>query len=537
VDLRRQFAIVLPWLPLLLATALLAGAAAFVVSNMSQKVYEARATLIVGQSLSAANPDYSQLLVSQRLSATYARVATTRPILESVVKQLGLAATEDDLASSVRADAPDDSTFLTISAQDVDPARAAAIANALAEQLLAASPAIQGRATDVQRFIDTDLKATQAQIEMTQAEVEDLVGLSERTPAQDARLEALGARLATLRSTYTTLLSFSSGNASNLLSVIEPAVAPTSPVSPRPLLNTLLAAILGLFIGAAIIIVVLRLDDSIKTSDDVQAVAGLSTLATIGRMKGDTGRSEIYRLSALLYPRSVSAEAYRTLRTNIEFAAVDAPLRTILVASAAAGEGKTVTASNLAVVFAQAGRRVLLVDADLRKPGIHRVFDLPNSHGLTTLVNSDQVSLEAISYPSEQDNLRILTSGPLPPNPAEVLGSQRMRAIIDRLKDRADLVIFDSPPLHAVTDAAVLSSFLDGTILVIDAGRSHRGMVRQAREGLEKAGAAVFGAVLNRVSGRAHSESGDHYGAYYDSAEAKPERARVAGDSPEGSRQ
>ncbi len=144
-------------------------------------------------------------------------------------------------------------------------------------------------------------------------------------------------------------------------------------------------------------------------------------------MKGDRARSEIYRLAALLYPRSGVAEAYRTLRTNIEFASVDAPIRTLLVTSSIPGEGKTITAANLAIVFAQAGRRVLLVDADLRKPGVHVVFDLPNAHGLTTLLRSDEVSLDAIAQATEQDNLRVLTTGPLPPNPAELLGSQRMR--------------------------------------------------------------------------------------------------------------
>jgi non-specific protein-tyrosine kinase len=315
---------------------------------------------------------------------------------------------------------------------------------------------------------------------------------------------------------------------------VEPAVASPFPVSPRTLLNTLLAAILGLVIAVGIIAVVEYLRDAVKDPDDVQAVTGLSTLGIIARMKGNGDRSEIYQLAALLYPRSGVTEAYRTLRTNVEFASVDTPIHTLLVTSAMPGEGKSVTAANLAVVFAQAGRRVLLVDADLRQPGVHRVFNLPNAHGLTTLLRRDDVSIDAVLQNTEQDSLRVLTTGPLPPNPAELLGSQRMRAVIDRLNAEADLVIFDSPPLQAVTDAAVLSSFLDGTLLVVDAGRSHRRAVRLARQALERADAKVLGAVLNRIPVGARSEYADYYGGAYGS-ETGPAKQGGPGSAPERS--
>ena len=512
----------------------LAAGAAFVISGLLPKTYEAKTTLIVGQSLSAVSPDYNQLLVSQRLSTTYAALATRRPTLDAVIKQLKLDTTSDQLSQRVRADAPLDSTLLTISAQDVDPDRAPAIANALAEQLIAASPTIQGRQAEFQASIDADLKATQAQIDQTQARVDTLTGLSSRTAAQETELSTVQGRLVSLRATYAALLSFSSGNASNLLSVFEPAVAPLGPVSPRPLLNVLLAAVLGLLFALGVAAVSEYLDDGIKDPDRVQEVAGLSTLGTIARMKGDKDRSEMYRLATLLYPRSGVAEAYRTLRTNIDFSSVDAPIRTLLVTSSLPGEGKTVTASNLAVVFAQAGRRVLLVDADLRKPGVHLVFNLQNSHGLTTLLRSDQVSLDAIVQTSEQENLRILTTGPLPPNPAELTGSQRMRTVLDRLKTEQDLVIFDSPPMQSVTDSAILSSFVDGTLVVIDAEHSRRRAVRLAREALAKAGANVIGAVLNRLPARARADVND-YGDYYSPETASRTRSAEADRSPEGS--
>jgi succinoglycan biosynthesis transport protein ExoP len=531
VDLRRQFAIVRAWLPLLIATVAIAAGATYAISGALPKVYEAKARLNVGQSLSAVNPDYNQLLVSQRLSTTYAEIATTRPILEAVIRQLDLGMTPEELLRRVRADAPLDSTLLTITAEDADPSRAAAIANALAEQLIAATPAIQGRETDLQASVDADLQATRDQIKATQATVATLAGLTERTAAQEAELAALDDRLASLRSTVATLLSFSSGSASNLLTVIEPAVSPPAPISPKPLLNALLAAALGLLAAVGVVVLAEHLDDRIRDADVVQEVAGLSTLGMIARMKGDRSRSEIYRLVALLNPRSSVAEAYRALRTNIEFASVDVPIRTLLVTSSVPGEGKTTTASNLAIVFAQAGRRVLLLDADLRKPGVHQVFDLPNTHGLTTLLRDENVDLGAIVQSTEQDNLRVLTTGPLPPNPAELLGSQRMRATLDRLNDGNDLLILDSPPLQAVADAAILSSFIDGTLFVIDSARGRRGAVRQGREALTKAGANVVGAVLNRTPAGAHSAYADYYGAY--GSEAGPDKSvRGAEESP-----
>jgi succinoglycan biosynthesis transport protein ExoP len=514
------------------ASVILAAGAAFVASSLQEKVYEAKTTLIVGQALSGVNPDYSQLLASQRLSTTFAAVARTRPNAAVVIKDLGLDQTPDDLLERVVVEAPTDSTLITISAQDSDPTLAAAIANGLAEQLIAVSPALGGRQTDLQESIDADLEATQTQIDSTQTRIEVLNGLTERTPEQEAELSTLSGRLITLRSTYATLLSYSSGNASNLITVVEPAVPPVAPVSPRPLLNTLLAAVLGLLVAVGIAWVVHRLNDAVGDADDIQDATGLSTLGAIVRMRRDGERSEIYQLAALLYPRSSVAEAYRTLRTNIEFASVDAPVRTLLVTSAIPGEGKTVVASNLAVVFAQAGRSVLLVDADLRRPGSHLMFDLPNTHGLTTLLRSDDVSQDAIFQVTEQDNLRVLTTGPLPPNPAELLASQRMRVVLERLGAAADLVIVDSPPVQAVADAAILSSFLDSTVLVVEAGRSRKRAVRQAREALARADARVLGAVLNGVPERARADYAEYYGGIYSAEPGAESHGRGPDESP-----
>ena len=308
----------------------------------------------------------------------------------------------------------------------------------------------------------------------------------------------------TLRSTYSTLLTFSSSNVSNLLSVIQPAVAPVAPISPRPLLNALLAAVLGFLLVASLAAISAYLDDTIKDTDELQEVAGLSALGTIARLRGDPTRSEIYRLAALLYPRSGVAEAYRTLRTNLEFASVDAPIQTLLVTSSTPGEGKTITASNLAVVFAQSGRASPPRGCGSTASDFHRVFDLPNTHGLTTMLRSD-VSVDAIAQTTEQENLRVITQTACD----RTLPSCSARSACERYSSGS---IGRRPP-HSLQSAASgghrcgnPGSLMERTLLVIDAVRSRRRAVRPACEALARASATVVGAVLNRVSDRAQRE-------------------------------
>ena len=213
-------------------------------------------------------------------------------------------------------------------------------------------------------------------------------------------------------------------------------------------------------------------------------------------------------LITLTDPRSPISEAYRALRTNFSFYSLDNPMRSLVVTSPAMAEGKSTTIANLAVTMAQSGRKTILVDCDLRRPSLHTLFDLKSEPGLTTAVLSDEADLPL--QETGVENLWLLASGPKPPNPADLLGSRKIDQLLERLKEKADLILFDAPPVIAVTDAAVLGAKVDGVLLVINAGKTRRDHAERAKEMLEKAKVRIIGAALTNAPKDA--SIGDYYG-------------------------
>lgn len=202
-------------------------------------------------------------------------------------------------------------------------------------------------------------------------------------------------------------------------------------------------------------------------------------------------------LITLTDPRSPVSEAYRTLRTNLSFYSLDNPLRSLVVTSPAPNEGKSTTIANLAVTIAQSGRRTILVDCDLRRPSLHDLFGLKAEPGFTDLVLADEMALPL--QPTGVDNLWLLAAGAKPPNPADMLGAKKVDQIIARLQEEADMVLFDAPPVMAVTDAAVLGAKVDGVLLVIQAGKTKRDHAERAKETLEKAKVRIVGVTLTNA--------------------------------------
>lgn len=288
--------------------------------------------------------------------------------------------------------------------------------------------------------------------------------------------------------------------------IVEEATLPESPIRPKKLQNMLVALVVGLLAGVGVAMFLEYLDDTIQTTDDAEEALGLTTLGIIPWVRSQ----EQAQLVALTDPRSPASEAYRTLRTNIKFLSADSPLKTLAVTSAGPEEGKSTTIANMGVSFAQSGKKTLIVDTDMRKPTIHSIFGLPNTEGVSSILTGDRTIDECLRQ-TGQEGLQILTCGPIPPNPAELLESQRMGNLIDELRERFDLVLFDAPPIIAVTDASILTARLDGLLLLLGINKVTRKASRHAIQLLGRAKVKVWGMVVRGV----RPDNDGYYYSYY----------------------
>lgn len=519
LDLRQYALIIWRWLWLIALCTILAAGTAFVMSRNMTPVYEASATLLINEAQSPNTNEYTAILTSERLARTYAELLKTRPVLDEVIRRLNLDMSTAELADLVSVQPVRDTQLIRLSVESTNPVLAAEIANMIPAVFSEQNERMQlGRFASSKEGLAREIASLEADIARTQEAIARIG--TPQTPSQQAELDRLQSALAQYRSSYSSLLRsyeeirLAEARSVNNVVVSEPAEVPVFPVRPRTLMNTLLAAIVGGMLALGAVFLIEYMDDTIKTPDDVSAALQLPTLGAIARVRG---AEDDQVLITLTEPKSPVAEAYRTLRTNIQFSSVDRPIRTLLITSTGPGEGKSTTAANLAVVLAQTGQRVVLVDADLRRPRLHRMFGLPNAVGLTTtLLTGADPFLDGYLQAAPAENLWVLTSGPLPPNPSELLGSRRMESLVQRLLEEADIVIFDSPPCLAVTDAAVLARQLDGVLLVIDAGETHRPLARRAVEELSTVGGRTIGVVLNKLStGRSGYYYYYHYHYYY----------------------
>ncbi len=287
--------------------------------------------------------------------------------------------------------------------------------------------------------------------------------------------------------------------------LIEGADLPLAPFKPKTLLNMGIAGLVGLALGLGAVLLREHLEDTIQTVDGAEKALALPLLGVIPWQR----RRTMSRLITLREPRAPVSEAYRSLRTNLKFLTADS-LRTITLTSAGAGEGKSTTIANLAVTFAQGARRVLLVDADMRKPTQHEIFELPNDVGLSTLLTGATRIEDAIQHTS-LTTLDVMTCGPLPPDPAELLDSPQMAAVLAELRKRYDLVLFDAPPIIAVADASILGAQLDGLIVLLGLNRVSRRAAKHALQRLQATQIRVWGMIASGM----RSDHDPYYHAYY----------------------
>jgi capsular exopolysaccharide synthesis family protein len=296
---------------------------------------------------------------------------------------------------------------------------------------------------------------------------------------------------------------------------------------------------LGLLFGGGIAVLLESLDTSLKSIEEVEAL-DVSVLGHIPRIKESSrykGRSrngrgkhkEVVKVTSHLLthsaPKSPVSEAYRTLRTNIQFSNLDNPIQTMLVTSAGPGEGKSTTVANLAITFSQMGTKTILLDTDFRRPIIHSIFGMEKEPGVTNYL-AEKATLERIIRKTSVENLDVITCGLIPPNPSELLASEKMKEFVAELKKIYQMILFDTPPVIAVTDAVVLSLLLDGVVLVASAGQtSHQGLAR-AKALLENVDAKIMGAVLNKIEAKTAYGS-YHYYYYYHYYGDRKEKRRV----------
>ncbi|MFH1221348.1 MAG: polysaccharide biosynthesis tyrosine autokinase [Candidatus Eisenbacteria bacterium] len=321
------------------------------------------------------------------------------------------------------------------------------------------------------------------------------------------------------------------------ISVVDRARVPASPVRPQKRRNLAFGAVVGLVLGLGGAFLLDYADSSVKTPLDVDKSGSLAILGSIPRIRTKTRKHDrssgiISHLLTRQPARSPLAESYRTVRTNLQFTSPDRPVRTLLVTSALPGDGKSTVAANLAIAMAQMGLKTLLVDTDFRKPVLRKVFEVRQTDGLTEFL-ADKIRFENAVAKTRVENLTLLPAGALPPNPSELLGSRKMESLIERLKSEYDYVIFDSPPVLAVTDATVLGSKLDGTVVIVSAGRTDRMALKRTREILGRVRANVLGVIMHMVkpvSGRyAYYSNYYYYHSYYreDKTEKHEEREVV----------
>jgi tyrosine-protein kinase len=484
------------WWWLVAASTLIAAVFSSLSVLRQPAIYQARTTLMIGTSINNPNPSSSELYLGQQLAASYADLANRELVLNATKNSLGM-----DQLPEYMARALPNTQLIEITVNDIDPARAQIVANELAAQLIllspiSAQPEEQGR----QEFIHQRLNNLEAQIEETEAEIEKLQGeLAETFSAQqindrENQIASLQSKLNTLENNYGLLLSNTQQGAVNTLAIIESAELPTYPIGPVKGLTILLAAAVGFVLAACEAYLLEYLDDTVKTPDSVVRLFSAPIIGHIFEQADGMNENGLYDGEHSNHPLT---EPFRALRTLIDFAETDQPLKKILITSPDVGDGKTSVAVNLALSMAQKDKKVFLVDADLRKPKIHELFKLPNNKGLADLVSA-QASFDWKIRIKEIRKVAVLTAGPTPPDPARLLSSEKMDRFLSELEEVADVIIIDGPPFF-VADAMILASKVDGILVLVRPGHTRRSLAKAAMEHIQLVGARVVGVVLNRI--------------------------------------
>jgi capsular exopolysaccharide synthesis family protein len=489
IEIRKYLRLVSRWWWLLLLGVILPMAVSYYFASQESDLYQAKATIVVGTSIfQDPDPDTRQLSLSNTLAAAYAELVRQGPVTGAVIERLGLDRTPEQLATQIATGIRSGAQLLEIYVTDTNPQAAALIANALADELIRRSPASGASDPAQQEFIRKQLEELQGKIERIGEQIDELTAsLSELTSAADiqdvqGRIGSLEDVRLTYHATYANLLDSYGAEASNLLSFFEPAVVPQWPMPSKTKLIVAVAGAAGLVLVLIAIFLIEYLDTSVRWEGrGAQAILELAVLGAVPRVS----RRRPFLSSD---PLSPLAESIRALRTNVFLVRPEEPFRTLLLTSPASSEGKGFILANLALALAEAGNRVIVVDADMRRPTLHEIFDRPNLVGLADVLRRDDdggelegdgplASLQETNF----DDLYLLSAGHPPVDPATLLTSPRFVAVLKSLKDHGDVILIDSPPVLGPPDATVLATHAEGTILIVSSGRTKREDVQRAK--------------------------------------------------------
>jgi succinoglycan biosynthesis transport protein ExoP len=490
VDLREYLTVlkVRKWTVILIAflvTAIILG-----LSYRQTPLYTAESRLLVtnfGVQFSVPNLE------------TEGEVVSSVPVATLVRADLGTNEDPDSLLGGLSVlPSSDTGAVLNITYVSADPQLAQAAANSFAQEYINYKQDQQRQSIETSRAtISQKMDRVGAQLKILSDRVERARRKGDTTLASilETRRTILISRLGVLQNGLDAIPAESS-IATGGGEVIEPASLPSSPSSPNHRNDGVVGLMVGLIAGVGIAFIRDRLDDRFKGRTDVERTLQSPVLATIPRYsaKRHDGRSQ---LIVVTDPRGSASETYRGLRTNVQFLSGERGIKSLIVTSAAAGEGKSLTSVNLAVALAQTRARVILVSADLRRPTIESYFGLTNDRGLANWLSGEQESLLPLLREVDVPNLRVIPSGPVPPNPTELLASPRLQQLISMLEENADMVLFDSPPVLPVADTQIMATHTGGVILVIDSSKTHRSAGLRAKSEIERVGGRIIGPVLN----------------------------------------
>ncbi len=540
MELVTYFRLFRKWFWLLFLGAFLAGGAAFLRASRQPDYYNSSVTVLVGSAINRPNPQYSELVTGAELASTYAVLARSYDVMVAAVEAGNLPISPGGLRGSLRTSVTPNTSLLVLTVTYTDPVMAADMANAVADQLIAKSPSnMTPEQQDQLDLAQAEIAKLNTQLAQSRLQLSDID--SQITATSDpVQLEELRSQrnviIGQINQASQNIASFSNSisnlqQGTNVLTVVERARIGTRPVGNNMFAQTVFGAIVGAVIAAGVVLLIEYLDDTISAPSEATQLLSLPTLAAITRF-GKPRDSYQQRLITYRDPGSPISEEYRTLRTNLLFSANGSGGKGVyIITSPGPSEGKSVTVANLAVTMAMAGWRVLLIDADLRRPRQHDIFGLDNNVGLSTLLSvspgditpgsrDDRFlrNLDECIQDTEIPGLQVVTSGHIPLNPTEVLGSASMQRWFQEFqaKDDIDIILFDTPPALVVADSSVLASAIDvPVVIVIEANRTRRGAAHTIKDQFDQLDIRLSGIVLNSVNPRDRGGYGYGYNYYY----------------------